>query len=119
MELKTHLDYLRAQHQEILDIALDLEVAFSLSHGKDIRTRASGIARLRSHEDALLAIIEHCHSVHRLLESPPLSTLKAEEVIPLDEDLSRLERIVMEFQRELKFASVDRTSEVITVAYLL
>ncbi len=114
MELKTHLDYLRAQHKEILGMALDLEVAFSLAHRKDIRTRPSGIARLRSHQDELPAIIEHCHSVHKVLESPFLSNLKAEDVNQLNEGLGDLERLVVEFQRELEFASVDRTSEVIT-----
>jgi hemerythrin-like domain-containing protein len=114
MELHTHLDYLRAEHKEMLSMVIDLEAAFSLAQGKDIRTRSSGVARLRSHASELPGIVEHCHSVDRLMESPFRSYLDPEEVNALNEDHGRLERHVSDFQRELEFASVDRTSDVIT-----
>jgi hypothetical protein len=119
MQLHTQLDYLRAEHKEMLTMALDLTAAFSLAQGKDVRTRSSGVARLRSHEAQLPGIIEHCHSVRRLLETPFRSYLETEEVDALNEDHSRLERFVSDFQRELEFASVDRTSDVVTSGHAL
>jgi len=113
MELRTQLDYLRAEHQEMSAMAMDLTAAFSLAQGKGVRTRSSGIARVRSHENELPGVIEHCHWVHRLLESPFRAYLEDEEVTALNEDHGRLERLVSDFQRELEFASVDRTSDVI------
>lgn len=113
MDLRTKLDYFRKEHDEILLFLESWEDALQMAACEDDSDRLKGLARLREMERDLLSIQEHCHAEERSFESPFQMHLDDASLARLVQEHHLLGQLSNDFLRELRFATLLRTGELI------
>ena len=113
MDLRSRLDYLRNEHEEILRFLDDWEGTLKLA-GHDLdEERLKSLSLLREAEQKLIAIQEHCHREERTAESPFPVYLDHTTMAQLAQEHERLRLLTNDFLRELTFATLLRTDDLV------
>ena len=113
MDLGSRLGYLQAEHEEILRFLDDWEGALKLARYELDAERLKGLCLLREAEAKLIAIQEHCHAEERAAESPFPIYLDHTTMAQLAQEHERLRLLTNDFLRELNFATLLRTDELV------
>jgi Hemerythrin HHE cation binding domain len=113
MARRHRVEYLRKEHQGLLDLADRIEEAIALACHKEFTDHEKSLAELRSLEHGFSGIVEHCHAEDRIVESTLYHYVGEAERSRMDEEHSEIVRTLGEFREELRFATVDRTKEMI------
>jgi hypothetical protein len=112
-QLSHRIEYLRKEHQELLNVAGRLEKLLELASKNEVAEHLKSLTGLRSLEHGLAGIVEHCHAENRIVESTYHQYLQAEERARIDAEHEQIIRAVTNFREELKFATTDRTMAMI------
>jgi hypothetical protein len=110
MATAQRLDYLRVEHERILDVAGKIEKALMLISKTEFTDRLSGILQLRELDHGIVGIAEHCHSENRLVESTYHQFLDAGQWTRIKAEHEKLLRLISAFRVELRFATADLTN---------
>lgn len=113
MIVRHWMDYLRKEHEELLDVAEKIEKLLERASGHDFFEHQKVLNELHLLDHNLIGIIEHCHAPDRLVESDFYQHLPAEKLARIDEQHRRLHQAVASFREELKCATPDRTMAMI------
>jgi hypothetical protein len=113
MALNHRVEYLRKEHEQLLNLASKVEKALESASKNDIAAHLKSLDELRSLEHGLSGIVEHCHAEDRIVESTYHRSLQQNERDRIDAEHERIIRAVTNFREELKFATTDRTMAMI------
>lgn len=113
MDLRSRLDYFRKEHDEILRSLNDWERALKKAASEGDDERRKGLAELRRFESQLLSIAEHCHAEERTVDSPFQIYLDDASLARLAQEHESLRQLTNDYLRELQFATLLRTTEVV------
>jgi len=113
MDLRSRLEYFHKEHDEILRFLNDWESALKMAASDRDDERRKGLAELRRFENELLSIEEHCHAEERTVDSPFEIYLDDVSLARLAQEHELLRQLSTDFLRELRFATVMRTTEVV------
>ena len=113
MALSHRIEYLRKEHQELLNVAGRIEKLLEAASKNEVAEHLKSLIGLRSLEHGLAGIVEHCHAENRIVESTYHQYLQAEEGARIDAEHEQIIRAVTNFREELKFATTDRTMAMI------
>jgi len=113
VQLLHRMEYLREEHEGLLDLANRIEKLLESASKSDYAKRLSSLAELRSLAHTLAGVVEHCHAGDRIVESTYYQSLRQYERARVDAEHQQLLHIVASFKEELKFATVDRTMAMI------
>jgi len=119
MDLRSRLDYFRKEHDEILHFLNDWKNALKMAGGDGDDERRKGLAELRRFENELLSIQEHCHAEERTVDSPFQIYLDDVSLTRLAQEHELLRQLSNDFLRELRFATLMRTNEVVRLGNAL
>ena len=108
MALIHRVEYLRKEHQGLLELARCIETALELADGDAVSDHELGLARLRENEHRLNGVVEHCHADERIVESTLHEYANEKEQTRNEEAHRDLLRKLATFRDELRFATVDR-----------
>ena len=115
MDLRTKLEYFRKEHDDIQRFLDEWEGALRLAAREDDEERSKGLARLREAENDLLSIQEHCHAEERTVESPFRIYLDDASLARLVQEHGLLRQLTNDYIRELTFATLLRTGDLVGV----
>ena len=113
MDLRSRLDYFRKEHDEILAFLKNWENALQMAAHDSDEQRLKGVVELRKMENDLLGIREHCREEERTVESPFQIYLDDASLARLAQEHELLRRLSNNFLRELTFATMLRTDELV------
>lgn len=113
MALHDRIEYLREEHEKLLDLAGKIEKALASASKKEFAEHLKSLTELRSLEHGLAGIVEHCHAGDRIVESTYHRYLQPDERARVDGEHEQILRLVANFREELKFATADRTMAMI------
>jgi len=113
MALSHRIEYLRKEHEELLNLAGKIERALESASKNDVAEHLKSLNELRSLEHGLTGIVEHCHAEDRIVESTYHQSLQQDERDRINAEHQQIIRAVTNFREELKFATADRTMAVI------
>lgn len=108
MESRQRTEYLREEHEVLLNLAGRIEKLLESASGNDFSERVKSLSELRGFEHRLAGVVEHCHAGDRLVESVDVSHLQPEERARIEAEHEQIIRVVDNFREELKCATVDR-----------
>jgi len=108
MMVRHWMDYLREEHEELLDVAERIEKLLEKASGSDVSEHKRVLGELRLLDHPLTGVIEHCHAPDRLVESDFYQHLPAEKLARIEAEHRRLREAVANFREELKCANPDR-----------
>lgn len=108
MALIHRIEYLRKEHQGLLELARRIESALELAGREPVRDHELGLAQLRENEHSLRGVVEHCHADERIVESTLHEYACENERARSQEEHWDLLRKLSTFRDELRFATVDR-----------
>jgi hemerythrin-like domain-containing protein len=113
MALNQRIEYLRKEHEELLNLAGKIEKALESASKNDVAEHLKSLNELRSLEHGLTGIVEHCHAEDRIVESTYHQSLQKNECDRINAEHEQIIRAVTNFREELKFATTDRTMAMI------
>jgi hemerythrin-like domain-containing protein len=113
MALNHRIEYLRKEHEELLNLAGKIEKALESASKNDVAEHSKSLNQLRSLEHGLTGIVEHCHAEDRIVESTYHQSLQKNECDRINAEHEQIIRAVTNFREELKFATTDRTMAMI------
>jgi uncharacterized protein YkvS len=113
MALSHRIEYLRKEHEELLNLAGKIEKALESASKNDVAEHLKSLNELRSLEHGLTGIVEHCHAEDRIVESTYHQSLQQDERDRINAEHEQIIRAVTNFREELKFATTDRTMAMI------
>ena len=113
MVLHQHLQHLRKEHKELLQVADAIEGVVGTAAKTDFAERSTCLAKLRSLNKGLADIVKHCHTEDRLIETAYHEYLRPDEWARTNSEHERIIRTVTNFREELKFVTADRTMAMI------
>jgi len=119
MDLRSRLDYFRKEHDEILRFLNAWEGALKMAASDGDDERRKGLTELRRFENELLSIQEHCHAEERTVDSPFQIYLDDVSLTRLAREHELLRQLSNDFLRELRFATLMRTNEVVRLGNAL
>lgn len=108
MMVRHWMDYLREEHEEMLDLAEKIEKLLDIASKNDFSEHKKVLSDLRLLDHHLTGIIEHCHAPDRLVEFDFYQHLPAAKLARIAEEHRRLREVVASFREELKCANPDR-----------
>ena len=109
MALRHRIQYLRKEHEALMQLVDKIEEMLSLASNKEYADRLKGLTGLRSFEHALAGVVEHCHAEDRIVESTYHHSLQPDERMRIAAEHEQILRSVADFREELKFATADQT----------
>ena len=110
MALHDRVQYLRREHEEIARLMDTLEEFLVLTSSEEFNRRAQGLTELRALDHHMGALIEHCHSEDRAVESLYDRYLQQEERKRINLEHQEIIRLVDRFRDELRFSTADHTT---------
>lgn len=113
MALRDRIQYLRREHEELLHLANTIEKMLESVSKNDFGGHLKTLSELRSLEQGLAGIVEHCHAENRIVESTYHEHLQRDESARIGDEHEQIIRAVANFREELKFATADRTMAMI------
>ena len=113
MALRHLIQYLRAEHQALHNLAARLDKLLTAASKNDFAEHSKSLSALRSLERGLLGIVRHCSEQDRDVESTYLHYLNQDDRTRIAEEHEQLIRAVTNFREELKCATPDRTMAMI------
>ena len=113
MQLRHRMEYLRREHEELLNLANRIEKLLESASSSDFEEHLKSLPALRSLEHGLAGIVEHCRREERIIESTYHHSLQLEELARMDAEHEQIVRLVRNFREELKYATADRTMAMI------
>lgn len=113
MALRHLIQYLRIEHQGLLNLATRLDKLLTAASKNDFAEHSRSLSALRSLERGLLGVVRHCSEQDRDVESTYLHYLHQDERARIAEEHEQLVRAVTNFREELKCATPDRTMAMI------
>ena len=113
MALHHRIEYLRKEHQELLNLADRIEKLLESASKRDFSEHVKSLTELRSLEHGLAGIVEHCRAEDRIIESTYHQYLQPDERARVDTEHEELIRLATNFREELKCATADRTMAMI------
>jgi hypothetical protein len=113
MALRNRIEYLRKEHEELLNLAGRIEELLESAAKNEVAEHLKSLTGLRSLEYGLAGIVEHCHAENRIVESTYHEYLQPDERARIDTEHEQIIRAVTNFREELKFATTDRTMAMI------
>ena len=113
MALRHLIQYLRIEHQGLLNLAARLDKLLTSASKNDFAEHAKSLSALRSLERGLLGVVRHCSEHDSVVESAYLHYLHQHEHARIAEEHEHLIRAVNNFREELKCATPDRTMAMI------
>ena len=108
MIVRHWMDYLRKEHEELLDLTEKIEKLLDIASRHDFSEHPRVLRELQSLDHHLTGIVEHCHAPDRLVESDFYQLLPAEQLARLTAEHERIRQSVANFREELKYATPDR-----------
>ena len=115
MDLRSQLQKYRQEHDEILRFLKVWENALNLAESQQDTERRRGLADLREMEKTFERIRQHSNEEEENLESPYGLYLEDGALQKLGEEHELLIRWNSDFCRELRFATIVRTDEVVAL----
>lgn len=113
MALRHLIQYLRIEHQGLLNFAARLDKLLTSASKNDFAEHAKSLSALRSLERGLLGVVRHCSEQDRDAESIYLHYLHQDDRTRIADEHEHLIRAVTNFREELKCATPDRTMAMI------
>jgi hypothetical protein len=113
MNLHSELERFHKEHDEILRFLQVWEGALNLVARSEDSERCRGLTRLREMEEQVARIEDHCRAEEQSVESPYKLYLEDTELQRLEKEHELLARWSNDFHRELTFATVLRTDEML------
>ncbi len=113
MDLRSQLDYFRKEHEDIQRFLEDWEGALRLAASEDDANRLRALALLRQMETDLSSIHEHCRAEQRTVESLLQMHHDGASLVRLAQEHELLRQLTNNYLRELQFATLPRTGEVV------
>jgi hypothetical protein len=113
MALRHRIEYLRREHEGLLNLAGRIEKMLESASKNDVAEHLKSLTGLRSLEHGLAGIVEHCHAEDRIVESTYHQSLQQNERDRINAEHEQIIRAVTNFREELKFATTDRTMAMI------
>jgi hypothetical protein len=110
MALHDRIQYLRREHEEISRLMDTLEEFLALTSSQEFNRRAQGLTELRAFDHHMGAVIEHCHSEDRAVESLYDRYLQDEERQRINLEHQEIVRLVDRFRDEVRFSTADHTT---------
>jgi len=117
MKLIPRVEYLRKEHQGLLELARRIEAGLELASGDAVRDHELGLSQLRENEHRLNGVVEHCHAEERIVESTLHEYAAENERAIIEEEHQDLLRKLSTFRDELRFATVDRLQSTSIAGY--
>jgi hypothetical protein len=109
MVLHQRIQYLRKEHEELEHLLDTLHEFLEMTGSENFEQRAKGLSELRAMDHHLTAILEHCHSEDRAVQSLYDRYVQDAERARINREHRELILLVERFRDELKFATVDHT----------
>ena len=115
MDLGSQLQKYRQEHDETLRFLKACESALDLAESQQDAERRRGLADLREMEKKFERIRQHCNEEEQNVESAYRLYLEDAALQRLSEEHGLLVRWNNDFCRELRFATIARTDEVVAL----
>jgi len=109
MALAHRIEYLRKEHEGLLNVARRLEGALESASKNDVAEHLKSLTELRALEHGLAGIVEHCHAEDRIIESTYHKYLQQKDRERIDAEHELIIRAVTNFREELKCSTTVRT----------
>jgi hypothetical protein len=116
MALRHLIQYLRTEHEALLNLATRLDRLLSSASKNDFAEHSRSLSGLHSLDRGLLRIVRHCSEQDRDVESDYLHYLLQHERARIADEHKDLIRAATNFREELKCATPDRTRALIIPA---
>ena len=113
MALRDRIRYLRKEQKALLLLAGRIEKDLELVAKNDFADHLKGLCGLRSLDQGLAGIAEHCHAENRIVETTYHQYLQPLDRARIGSEHEQILRALTDFQEELKFATADRTMAMI------
>jgi len=113
MEPRQSIEHLRNEHAEILRVTDKIEVALSLASREEFTSRQKGLAELRTLQQGLIGISQHCGSEDCILESIYHHYLDGQRHERICTQHLGIFRLIVSLRRELPFFTADSVAEAI------
>lgn len=113
MALRHLIEYLRTEHQALLNLAVRLDKLLTSASKNDFAEHTRSLSALRSLDRGLRRAVRHCSKQDPVVESACLHYLYQHEHARITDEHEHLIRAVTNFREELKCATPDRTMAMI------
>jgi hypothetical protein len=113
MKLRNYSEYLRKEHEELLNLADRIEKLLESASKHDFAEHTQSVSGLRSLDHLLANVVNHCRTLDRVIEPADLHLLHPDERARLEAEHEQIERLIANFREELKCATADRTMAMI------
>ncbi len=113
MNLRSELERFHKEHDDILRFLRGWESVLNLAASAEDSKRCEGLARLREMEEQVARIDDHCRAEEQSVESPYKLYLEDAELQRLKKEHELLAHWSNDFHRELTFATVLRSDEMV------
>lgn len=113
MALRHLIEYLRTEHQALLNLAVRLDKLLTSASKNDFAEHTRSLSALRSLDRGLLRVVRHCSKQDPVVEPACLHYLHQHEHARITDEHEHLIRAVTNFREELKCATADRTMAMI------
>jgi len=113
MALRHLIQYLRTEHQVLLNLSARLDKLLTSASKNDFAEHSRSLSGLRSLDRGLLRVVRHCSEQDSVVESAYLHYLHQHEHARITDEHEQLIHAVTNFREELKCATADRTMAMI------
>jgi hypothetical protein len=113
MALRHLIQYLRTEHQALLNLATRLDKLLTSASKNDFAEHSKSLSALRSLDRGLLGVVRHCSQQDDDVESAYLHYLHQDARVRIADEHEHLIHAVTNFREELKCATPDRTMAMI------
>jgi len=113
MALLDRLEYLRTEHEQLLNLAGEIEKTLELASKNDFAEHLKSLNHLPSLEHGLPRIVKHCQVNDRIIGSTYHYSLQQAERERIAAEHEQIIKAAANFREELKFATADRTMAMI------
>src|SRR5712691_10410721 len=110
MVLNHRIEYLRKEHEELLNLARRIEKALESASKNEVAEHLKSLNELRSLEHGFAGIVEHCHAEDHIVESMYHQSLQQDERDRINAEHEQIIRAVTNFREEMKFATTKKCS---------
>jgi len=113
MALLDRLEHVRTEHEQLLNLADEIEKVLELASKKDFAEHLKSLNRLPSLEHGLARTVKHCQMKDRIIDSTYHFSLQQAERERIAAEHEQIIQAAANFREELKFVTADRTMAMI------